>query len=105
MLVNCAAYRNGIKTRDYALDEVISFVEQPEGFIWVALRDPSREELETVRRAFALHPLAIEDARKGHQRPKIEEYEDMLFVVMTLVEKVGNQVTLGEVMVFVGADF
>lgn len=105
MLINCVNYVDGVKKRDMALEDLRDFVEHPEGFVWVALRDPGHEELDEIRRAFHLHNLPFEDAHKGHQRPKLEEYEDMIFVTMTLVEKSGRELQTGDVMVFVGTDF
>src|SRR5678816_2032441 len=52
-----------------------------------------------------LHPLAVEDARHGHQRPKIEEYGDQLFVVLHTVEVGGDELSVGEVAIFVGRNF
>jgi magnesium transporter len=105
MLINCAVYENGCKTRDLDIDQLGEFVERPDTFVWVALRDPSHAELDAVRRRFGLHELAIEDAQHGHQRPKLDEYGDALFVVMQLVERVADQFSLGEVMVFVGPNY
>jgi magnesium transporter len=71
----------------------------------VALRDPTPAELDDMRREFDLHPLAVEDASHGHQRPKVEEYGDALFVVMHLVEQVGDELIVGEVAVFAGPNY
>jgi len=86
MLINCAAYREGHKLADLAPDEVGDYLDRPDTFVWVALRDADAAELESWRRVFNLHPLALEDALKGHQRPKIEEYGEDLFVVMHLID-------------------
>ena len=58
------------------------FAQNPQYFVWVALKGPTPEELEEMRAEFDLHQLAVEDARNGHQRPKIEEYGDSLFAVL-----------------------
>ncbi|MCX2865516.1 magnesium and cobalt transport protein CorA [Paucibacter sp. PLA-PC-4] len=102
MLINCAAYREGHKVADLAPEELGAYLDQPDTFVWVALRDSDAAELESYRRLFNLHSLAIEDASHGHQRPKVEEYGDDLFVVMHLIDWVGGELQLGEVMVFVG---
>ncbi|MDC6166216.1 magnesium and cobalt transport protein CorA [Paucibacter sp. XJ19-41] len=102
MLINCAAYREGHKVADLAPEELGAYLDQPDTFVWVALRDSDAAELESYRRLFNLHSLAVEDASHGHQRPKVEEYGDDLFVVMHLIDWVGGELQLGEVMVFVG---
>src|SRR5436190_23118945 len=105
MIVNCVAYERGQRLSDIPLKEVRSHLEQREHFVWVALKDPEPEELATLQEEFALHELAIEDAQKGHQRPKIEEYGSSLFVVLHLVEPSGNDLLTGEVAIFVGPQY
>ena len=101
MLINRAAYQDGRKLDDPTADPIGDPVHRPGRFVWVALRDPSDQELDAARVEFDLHELAVEDARKGHQRPKLEEYGDSLFVVMQLVESAGDELVVGEVAVFV----
>jgi magnesium transporter len=106
MLINCVAYRQGQKLADIPLDSIAQHLGQPDTFVWVALRDASDEDLALMQRTFGLHELAVEDARHGHQRPKIEEYDDMLFAVMQLVElSPTDEMQVGEVAVFVGRDY
>jgi len=105
MLVNCAAYQEGRKLADIQPREIHEYVLRPECFVWVALYEPTPEELETMRREFGLHELAVEDARHGHQRPKIEEYGDSLFVVLHTVELAGDELRIGEVSIFVGRNY
>jgi magnesium transporter len=71
----------------------------------VALKDATDAELEQMREEFDLHPLAVEDARHGHQRPKIEEYGDVLFVVIQTIELAGEDLSVGELDIFVGRNF
>jgi magnesium transporter len=71
----------------------------------VALRDPEPAELEVMQREFGLHSLAVEDARHGHQRPKIEEYGDSLFVVLHTLDAQGVDIAAGEVAVFAGPNY
>jgi magnesium transporter len=78
--------------------------------VWVAIVDPTGEELDQMAQEFNLHDLAVEDARKGHQRPKIEEYGDSLFAVLQPVEIVkhddgSEELSVGEVALFVGANY
>jgi magnesium transporter len=105
MLINCVAYQDGIRLADLSIDQISEHIDQANRFVWVALRDATPQELDTVRREFNLHSLAVEDALHGHQRPKIEEYSDSLFVVMHLAELVGGELSVGEVAVFVAPSF
>ncbi|HXI35738.1 MAG TPA: CorA family divalent cation transporter, partial [Burkholderiales bacterium] len=113
MLINCVAYQDGRKLADIDKREISDYLKRPGCFVWVALREPSEAELEEMREEFDLHPLAVEDASHGHQRPKIEEYDDLVFVVMHTVElerdekdeKAGQALHIGEVDVFAGHNF
>ncbi len=105
MLINCVAYEHGHKLADIGTDQIAHWLQQPDAFVWVALLDPSAEELTQMQREFGLHELAVEDALKGHQRPKIEEYGDMVFVVLHLVEPEVDDLLVGEVAIFVGKNF
>lgn len=105
MLINCVAYQNGTKLADLPIEAISDYVNRPDCFVWVALRDATAEELTEMQEEFGLHELAVEDARHGHQRPKIEEYGDSLFAVMQMVEMVDGALVIGEVDVFVGQNF
>ena len=105
MIVNCVAYQEGRKLADIQPSEIRTYVSRPECFVWVALREPSSAELDAMQEEFGLHPLAVEDARHGHQRPKIEEYGDSLFAVLHTVEVAGQELNVGEVAVFVGRNY
>jgi magnesium transporter len=105
MIINCVAYQNGRKLADIPPNEIHSYIARPDCFVWVALKDPEPSELEAMKQEFGLHPLAVEDAQQGHQRPKIEEYEQSLFVVLHMIEKHENELTVGEVAIFVGVNY
>jgi magnesium transporter len=105
MLVNCVAYQDGRKLADIEKGEIHDYLARPGSFVWVALKDAPETEIEEMRKQFDLPELAVEDARHGHQRPKIEEYGDMLFVVMHTIEVVGDELKTGEVNIFVGRNF
>ena len=105
MLINCVAYAQGARLANLGVEEISDYLSQPDCFVWVALRDASREELDQMKAEFGLHELAVEDARHGHQRPKIEEYGDSVFVVMHLLEPQEQGYALGEIHVFVGPNF
>lgn len=105
MLINCVAYQEGKKLKDITIEEISDYLLIPDCFVWVALLDAELAELEKMREEFDLHALAVEDSWHSHQRPKIEEYSDSLFVVMQLIKMEGDQLTVGEVDVFVGLNY
>jgi magnesium transporter len=106
MLINCVAYENGAKLADIPIAEISDYLSRPGCFVWVALKDATADELSTMQGEFGLHELAIEDARHGHQRPKVEEYGDTLFtVVHTLEMAPDDEIIVGEVDIFVGSNF
>jgi len=106
MLINCVAYQEGKRLADISVEDISDYVGRADCFVWVAMRDATDEELATMQREFKLHDLAVEDSRHGHQRPKVEEYGDTLFVVMHSVELDAiDQLQVGEVNVFVGKNF
>lgn len=105
MLVNCIAYKDGSRLADLPVGEISDYLKRDDCFIWVALRDASEAELEQMKEEFGLHELAVEDARHGHQRPKIEEYGDSVFAVMHQLEQDGDAYNISEVNVFVGHNY
>jgi magnesium transporter len=105
MLINCVAYQNGRKLSDVPVGEIHLFLNQPGCFVWVALKDPEPAELEAMQKEFDLHELAVEDARHGHQRPKIEEYGQSLFVVLQIIEPSDGELNIGEVAIFLGKNY
>jgi magnesium transporter len=105
MLINCAAYQDGKKLGDIGVAEIGEYLRRPDCFVWVALHNPTAAELNDVQRAFGLHPLAVEDAQAGHERPKIEEYGDSLFAVLHLVEPNEGDFRVGEVAIFAGRNY
>jgi magnesium transporter len=106
MLINSAVYDDGRIVAEPGLDGVSEALASQSGFVWIALRDPTDDELSRLQHELNLPPLAVEDARKGHQRPKLEEYGDMLFAAMHVLEDgPDGELMVGEVHVFVGARF
>src|SRR5450432_79069 len=106
MLVNCVAYQEGKKLADIPKEDISEYLKRPDCFVWVALKDPDHGELEDMRQEFDLHELAVEDARSGHQRPKIEEYGDSLFAVLQAIEpQPDGELRVGEVDIFVGSNY
>jgi magnesium transporter len=105
MLINCVAYENGKRLADITVDQIHEHMQRPDCFVWVAILDPTATELEAMQRQFGLHPLAVEDASHGHQRPKLEEYGEDLFVVLQLIEVAEGELHKGEVAIFVGPKY
>ena len=108
MIVDSAVYCEGRRReRPPEITGLRSEAEQSGGFAWVGLVEPTAAEFEAVRREFDLHELAVEDAVSAHQRPKLEQYGDILFLVLKTAQYIGQDevVQIGEVMIFVGPDF
>lgn len=105
MLVNCVAYQDGKKLADISIADISEFVIRPECFVWVALKDPDAAELAEMQAEFGLHELAVEDARHGHQRPKIEEFGSSLFAVLHNPKMENGVLSVGEVNIFVGPNY
>ncbi|MFD7020483.1 magnesium/cobalt transporter CorA [Streptomyces sp. NPDC059161] len=109
MIVDCAIYREGRRTRgpgDFS-DALAQARAAGDSFVWVGLYEPTEEEFDLVSSEFGLHALAVEDALKAHQRPKLEVYDDSLFAVLKPVtyEPHSDTVSSGELMLFVGDCF
>ncbi len=105
MLVNCVAYEDGRRLGDIPKQDISEYVKRPECFVWVALQDPEPAELLEMQAEFELHELAVEDAMKGHQRPKVEEYGNSLFAVLHVPQLRGDELEVGEVDLFVGPNY
>ncbi len=105
MIINCVAYQNGRRLTNIPVSEIHSYITQPDCFVWVALKDPEPAELQSMQSEFGLHDLAVEDAQHGHQRPKIDEYDGSLFVVLQMIERANDELVVGEVGIFVAANY
>lgn len=106
MLVNCIAYGNdGRKLRDITLDEISDFLKDPDAFVWVGLHEPDEALLGKLQEEFGLHDLAIEDAHNAHQRPKIELYDDSLFIALHTAQVIGGKIEFGETHMFLGRNY
>jgi len=106
MLVNCVAYgKDGRKLGDVVLDDISNVLQYPDQFIWVGLHEPDEALLGKLQEEFGLHDLAIEDAHCAHQRPKIEIYDAVLFVVLHTAQVVNGKIEFGETHIFLGKNF
>jgi magnesium transporter len=108
VIVDCAIYEDGVR-RDgkVELEHAYDVRHQAGKFVWIGLYEPTEAEFDSLRREFELHPLAVEDAIHAHQRPKLEVYDDMVFLVLKTARYVDptEVIELGEVLVFLGEDF
>lgn len=86
MLLHCTAYQDGHRQAEIEVSQIQAALQVPNTFIWVALQDPTAQELAPLQAAFDLHPLAVEDVLHEPQRPKVEEYGDALFAVLHLLQ-------------------
>jgi magnesium transporter len=109
VIVDCALYHHGAREEvEGDLSDALGVARsQGASFIWIGLHDPTLEELQNVAAEFKLHELAVEDAVKAHQRPKIEDYDGSLFLVLKTVfyDEDTQQIELGDIMLFVGDSF
>jgi magnesium transporter len=110
VIVDSAVYRAGTRVPvDCGVADLAAMRDhcEPGDFVWVGLHAPTIAELDEVADKFALHPLAVEDAVKAHQRPKLERYDDTLFLVVKTLWYVDAEdaVETGEISLFVGPDF
>jgi magnesium transporter len=108
VIVDCAVYADGRRRPGSpGLDRAASEARSAGGFVWLGMLEPSAEELQEAAAAFDLHELAVEDAIKAHQRPKLELYDEMLFVVVKTARYVDPEevIEVGELLVFVDRSF
>jgi magnesium transporter len=108
MIVDCAVYQDGKRRPgEVPFDKAFEAGREPDTFVWIGLYEPSVEEFDAVAREFNLHELAVEDAIQAHQRPKLEVYDDTLFVVLKTARYLDDEeaVEFGEIMLFIGDGF
>jgi magnesium transporter len=108
VIVDCAIYKEGERrVGDASLEQAYRASRGGEAFVWIGLHEPSAEEFDSIKREFNLHELAVEDAINAHQRPKLEVYDDTIFVVLKTARYVDPEevVELGEILIFLGEGF
>ena len=108
MIVDCAVYEDG-RRRDgeVELNHAYEACRQSGKFAWIGLYEPSEKEFDSLQREFLLHPLAVEDAIHAHQRPKLDVYEGLVFIVLKTARYVDREevVEFGEILIFLGDDY
>ncbi|WP_114423235.1 magnesium/cobalt transporter CorA [Nocardioides houyundeii] len=110
MIVDNAVYRNGRRVEhDLPVHDVLGVgaTREPGDFQWVGLHDPDEAQMRAVSEAFGLHHLAVEDAVHAHQRPKLELYDGMIFLVLKTLRYIDDEdaVETGEIGIFAGDDY
>ena len=108
VIVDQAVYRDGKRMPCGDLSDELELLRKADhGFIWIGLKDPTDAEFALVNDELKLHPLAVEDAIKGNQRPKLDVYDDTIFVSLKTLRYIEatSDVETGEVMIFVGDRF
>ena len=105
-IVDCAVYEQGERS-DVSLDHAHEAYLRDGAFVWIGLHEPTPEEFDAVTQASStLHELAVEDAIKAHQRPKLERYGDVSFLVLKTARYVEpDEIEFGEILLFIGDDF
>ena len=109
MIIDCAYYQDGHRSDEGAVPLEEAAARRSEGgFVWLGLFEPGTEELAQVRDAFGLHELAVEDAQNIHLRPKIENYEnDVRLVILRTAryDDAEEEVDFGNIAIFVAPSF
>lgn len=104
-VVGSSVYFAGRKVTDIPIESANDWTRKEGHVVWIGLLEPSRDVLLRVQREFGLHDLAIEDAEHPHQRPKIEQYGDALFIVARTAQLIDGRVAFGETHIFVGKGY
>ena len=109
MLVDCAHYVRGIRQHEgpMTLERAAACPRRGGSFVWLELYEPGTEVMRELRARFGLHELAVEDAARAHQRPKVEGYDDFYFIVFRTARNDARRegVEFGEVHVFLGPGY
>jgi magnesium transporter len=106
-VIDCAAYCSGVRVADVHMEQIRGALQRDDQFVWLGLYEPEKEILRTVQQQFGLHDLAIEDAYNAHQRPKLELYEDSVFVVLRTahLSHAPRHLEFGETHIFLGRNY
>lgn len=105
MVVGCAVYEGGRRVADLTIDQLETYQASASQFFWIGLHEPDDALLTRMQKRFGLHELAVEDARKAHQRPKLEVYGDALFMVLHTAQLNDSRIDFGETHVFAGPGY
>ncbi|CCG01702.1 magnesium/cobalt transporter CorA [Blastococcus saxobsidens] len=109
-VIDCAVYVDGRRQEAVRPEDALGVAEERGGYVWLGLYAPTEAQVGVIAEEYDLHPLAVEDAVYAHQRPKLERYDDALFMVLKTATYVEHEeltatsevIDTGEVMVFLG---
>ncbi len=104
-VVNSAAYADGHKVGDVAIDDISTILETENQFVWIGVHEPTEDLLRKLQKEFGLHDLAVEDALCAHQRPKLEEYGNGFFAVLRTASLQDGEIGFGETHIFIGPHY
>jgi magnesium transporter len=104
-VVNAVAYCKGLKVADIDIDSAGEWAKKPDHVVWIGLFEPEMALLERLKQQFDLHALAVEDAAKAYQFPKLEEFDDSLFIVARTAQMEAGRIVFGETHLFVGEGY
>ena len=108
LIIDCAVYENGVRRSEpLAVADAFEAGRAPGAFVWIGMFEPTEDEFAAVRTELSLHPLAVEDAVRAHQRPKLEVYDDSVFLVLKTAryDDATEAIAFGEIHVFTGDGF
>lgn len=105
MIIKAVGYRRGVNSGEISIEQISDAIKQVDQFVWLALHEPAFSLLAEIKNVFGLHELAVEDAHSAHQRPKIEDYGDSLFIVLRTAVLGTENIEFGETHFFVGSHF
>ncbi|MDO6409017.1 MAG: magnesium/cobalt transporter CorA [Pantoea sp.] len=106
MVINCVVYRHGQREENVDISDISEVLKEDNTFVWLGLYQPDAAFMQTLQQEFSLHELAIEDALVAHQRPKIEQYGESVFVVVKTAHLDAQQrISFGETHFFLGKNF
>jgi magnesium transporter len=104
-VIDAAAYAGGVRVADLTIDQIRGALTRDDQFVWIGLYEPDQATLRQMQQQCGLHDLAIEDAYEAHQRPKLEQYADSLFVVLRTAQRTAGGLEFGETHVFLGRNY
>lgn len=106
MVVNSVVYRAGKRGEEIKIEDISEAIHEPDNYVWLGLYEPDEPFMQKIQQEFGLHDLAIEDALTAHQRPKIEQYGDSVFIVLKTAQKNDrDEIHFGETHIFAGKNF
>lgn len=103
--INTSIYTKGIRQESVPIEALPNVLKNPDTFAWLGLHEPDRPLLQALKNELGLHELAVEDAHRAYQRPKIETYPGSLFIVLHMVWLQDEVIHSGETHLFVGKQF